>query len=147
MIKGRSYLLVDSKVAPQVFNKVIRAKRLLSTGQAKSASEAAVMSGISRSVFYKYRDTVFAFDSDFSGEIATINALLDDRPGVLSGFITKLYDCGANILTVNQNIPVNGIANVTVSIRVNGLKKGLDELLASLSLTDGIMKLEPVSLS
>lgn len=99
------FLLVDESVLPEVFAKVVEAKDLLRSGRASTAAQAARLAGISRTAFYKYRDAVFSYDAGKSGGIVTVHLILQDNPGVLSALLAAFADAGANILTVNQNIP------------------------------------------
>lgn len=137
-------VLIDSGVLPEVFLRTLEAKRLLAAGEAKNSSEAARMAGISRSAFYKYKDSVFRYSKEGPGQMITIIARLSDRPGVLSHLITELYQVGANILTVNQNIPVDGIALVSISVRIENLTLDLDDLFRSLRKIDGIETIERI---
>lgn len=139
-----SYLVVEGKALPEVFQKVLRANALLESGEASSASEAVRMAGISRSVYYKYRDAVFPYTRQDSTGILTIQAVLTDRPGVLVSVLTVFYRAGANILTVSQNIPVRGRAFVTISARTDRMEFSPDQLLESLKLVDGVVKIESI---
>lgn len=103
-------LLVDSGAVPEVFVRVVEAKRYLQSGEADTAAEAARMAGISRSAYYKYKEAVFPYDEERTGHILTVHLLLRDRPGMLSAVLTAFAEAGANILTVNQNIPAGGTA-------------------------------------
>ncbi len=139
------YLLVDTKVLPEVFSKVMLAKRLLARGKAKNSSEAAKMAGISRSAYYKYKDSVHAPQTAVSDNITTYYAVLEDIPGVLSSFITELYKAGANILTVNQNIPVDGVAPVSISARTNHLQMDEDEFVSYLTGLSGVVEVKKLT--
>lgn len=139
------YLLVESDVLPEVFLRVIEAKRLLSSGRARSVNEAAKLAGLSRSAFYKYKDRVHPFNNKAGGRIITLHAMLRDAPGVLSELIGLLYRCGANILTINQNIPIGGVAPVSVTARIDGLQVPLDEMLERMHTVDGAENIEVVS--
>jgi len=139
------FLLVDSRVLPDVFYKVVYAKRLLAKGKARSSSEAAKMADISRSAFYKYKDCVFPYESKMGDSIATFSATLEDEPGVLASLIAELYRVGANILTVNQNIPVDGVAPVTISCRTMGVVMGDDELIAVLRSIPGVVEVRKLN--
>jgi len=118
--KGSQMLLVDSSVLPEVFLRVVDAKRMLAVGRVRSLSEAAKEAGISRSALYKYKDCVFVHNEALDDKVITLSVNLEDRPGVLSGLINRLSELQANILTVNQNIPVDGVAPVTISARMPG---------------------------
>lgn len=133
------YLLIDTDVLPDVFIKVVNAKALLANGSAKTASQAAQMAGLSRSAFYKYKDSVFAQTTSSAGSMLTLTATLQDEPGVLSRLIGELYEAGVNILTINQNIPVDGVALVSVSARGDALRMELGDLLAHLKSVQGIV--------
>lgn len=112
---ANEFLLVRSDALPEIFRKVAEAKRLLLTHQVPSASAAAAQAGISRSAFYKYRDAVITDQTEPDRTVINVQVCLRDIPGALSGFVSAFSDTGANILTVNQNIPINGVAMVSVS--------------------------------
>ena len=132
-------LVVEAKVLPEVFSRVIEAKTLLAQGKAKSSSQAAQLAGISRSAFYKYRDSVFAYEDVSTQKIATISASLADEPGVLSAMLSILSGSGANILTINQNIPTDGVAPVAVSIRCDRLDRQPGALLEQIRSLSGVV--------
>lgn len=139
------YLLVDSKVLPQAFIKVVQAKQLVAQGKVKNLSEAAKAVGISRSAFYKYRDCVFTPQNTSARQIATLSAELVDEPGVLSELLATLFRSGANILTINQNIPVDKVAPVSISMRTDSLTLTIADLTAELSALYGVVSLRILS--
>ncbi len=132
------YLLVETKVLPEVFIKVVQAKRLLAQGKAANLSEAAKLAGISRSALYKYKDSVHSYDESISKRTITLSATLEDRPGVLSALLSELYQVGANILTVNQNIPSDGVAHVSVSLSADPASCQ-DEMIAQAAKLPGVV--------
>ena len=140
-MKNTPYLLVESKVLPDVFIKVIQAKRLLARGQAQTMSQAAQMAGISRSAFYKYKDSVFTYENDSTSRIATLYCELVHEPGVLSSMLSRLSENGANIITINQNIPVDGVAPVSVSLRTEQLQISEGELIDRIRELYGVVTL------
>ena len=144
-MKNTSYLLVEQDVLPEVFTKVLQAKQLLLNGEASSTSEAVRMAGISRSVFYKYKDAVYPYHGKAEKQIVTIQVVLYDRPGVLMAVISAFYNEGANILTINQNIPVNGTALVSISCQVDHLKGSMDDLLLHLKQVSGVQRIEHIT--
>ncbi len=139
-----SYLVIDEKVLPEVYQKVVLAASLLESGQAASTSEAVKLAGISRSVYYKYKDAVFPYAKKEERGILTVQAMLTDKPGVLVGLLTVFYEAGANILTVNQNIPVKGRAFVSVSARVGKMQLSPGALLEKLRDLSGVIKIDSI---
>jgi chorismate mutase len=133
------YLVIESDVLPKVFVSVAYAKQLLESGEADSISQAAKAAGISRSAVYKYKDAVFPYERKSAGKIASLYLLLRDKPGVLSGVIGTLYEYGSNILTINQSIPVDGVAAVSISASV-GMAGNDMELLGALKILEGVVE-------
>lgn len=142
-MKDSNLLLVKTDALPEVFSKVVKAKYLLSSKKAKSASEAARMCGISRSAFYKYKDSVFSFNEQNLGGVVNLAAVLEDKAGMLSEFILLLRKMGANILTINQGMPSGGVASVTVSYRADP-KSNVDKILKGLSEIEGVVSVRQV---
>ena len=136
------YYIVEASALPEVFVKVAEAKRLLSTGEAATVNEATRMMDISRSAFYKYRDSVLPFQNMKQGRIITFQFLLHDEPGVLSAILTSFAQQDANILTINSIIPTNGCALVTISAETTDVPVSLEELLHQLGTTPGVIKAE-----
>lgn len=136
------YYIVEASALPEVFLKVAEAKRLLSTGEATTVNEATRMTDISRSAFYKYRDTVLPFQNMMTGRIITYQILLHDEPGRLSEILGLFAAARANIMTINSIVPTNGTAVVTISAETMDLTVPLEELLHSLEHTPGVVKAE-----
>lgn len=142
MAKVSKYYIVEASALPEVFLKVAEAKQLLSTGKAATVNEATRLTGISRSAFYKYRDSVLPFQNMMTGRIITFQFLLHDQPGTLSKILNTLAERRANIQTINSIIPSNGCALVTISAETMDLTVPLEELLRELSQTPGVIKAE-----
>ena len=136
------YYIVEASALPEVFLKVAEAKRLLSTGEAATVNEATRMTDISRSAFYKYRDSVMPFQNMMNGRIITFQLLLHDQPGMLSEILTIFADRKANIMTINSIVPTNGTAVVTISAETMDLTVELEELLRQLRVSPGVIKAE-----
>ena len=132
------YYLVNSAILPEVYSKVIEAKNYIATGEADSTSQAIKMAGISRSAYYKYKDAIFEYNSEQSDETVTINAKLKDHAGVLSALMSELYRAGANILSINQSVPVNSVADVSVTIRATEMTISQDKLIENLKSINGV---------
>ena len=136
------YYLVEASVLPEIFAKVIEAKELLETGQVRTVADAVARVDIRRSAFYKYKDFVSPFQDMSRGHLVTFNLELLDRQGVLSSVLAIFAENGANILTINQSIPTNGCAAVTISAETSDMRESLEELIASAAETAGVVKFE-----
>lgn len=141
-----TFILVDKSVVPEVFVKVVEAKQNLASGRFKTIIEALNDAKISRSAFYKYKNYVFAHSKFDTEQIVTLFFTLDDVAGILSDILILLSSAGANILTINQNIPVNHIANVTISMRTEEMTESLDAMIEKLKGVDGVNKLDILSM-
>ena len=142
MANSPEYYIVEASALPEVFLKVAEAKRLLTTGEAATVNEAARITGISRSAFYKYRDTVRPFQNMMTGRIITFQLLLHDEPGMLSNILGLFASTRANIMTINSIVPTNGCAVVTISAETMDLTVQLEDLLRQLRQTAGVIKAE-----
>ena len=112
------YFVVKQKAVPEVLSKVVEAKRLLESERVSTVQEATDRVGISRSSFYKYKDDVFPFHDNAKGKTITFMIQMDDEPGLLSDVLHIVADYQANILTIHQSIPINGIASLTLSVEI-----------------------------
>ena len=136
------YYIVEASALPEVFLKVAEAKRLLSTGEASTVNDAARITGISRSAFYKYRDAILPFQNMMTGRIITFQFMLHDQQGVLSQMLNVFAHRQANILTINSIVPTNGCALVTISAETNNVTVPLEDLLHEIGAMPGVIKAE-----
>lgn len=142
MANTPKYYIVEASALPEVFLKVAEAKRLLSTGEASTVNDAARMTDISRSAFYKYRDAILPFQNMMVGRVITFQFLLHDEKGLLSSMLTIFAEHKANIQTINSIMPTNGSAIVTITAETTDLTVPLEELLRLLRLHSGVIKAE-----
>lgn len=132
------YLLVDKEILPECYLKVMEAKELLLSGKAKDITEASKIIGIARSTYYKYKDYVFAPNSDTECRKAVISFTLYHKSGILSLVLNELSEKGVNILTITQNLPVNQRANVVISMDVSHVEGDISVLLDAIGTIDGV---------
>ena len=142
MSKEVKYYIVAANALPEVFIKVAEAKRMMQTGEADTVGDATKKAGISRSAFYKYKDSVQPFNDMKAEHIITFYGMLKDNTGVLSRVLGIFASSGANILTINQSIPTNGCAAVTISAETSDMAESLETLLAEASALEGVVKFE-----
>ena len=142
MEKTPQYYIVEASALPEIFRKVAEAKRMLETGETDKVNEAAKAVGISRSAFYKYRDTIAPFQNMMAGRIITFQLMLKHKAGILSEILSIFANCGANILTINQTIPTNGCAGVTVTAETSEMHESLEEMMTEITAAEGVLKFE-----
>ena len=138
MAEKTKYFVLKKKAVPEVLLKVVEAKRLLDSGKAASVQEAAENVGISRSSFYKYKDDIFPFHDNAKGKTITMVIQLDDEPELLSVVLRIVADYHANILTIHQSIPVNGIASLTLSVDVLNETGDISQMVDTIEEQQGI---------
>ena len=132
------YYVVKQKAVPEVLLKVVEAKRLLESEKVATVQEAVDMVDISRSSFYKYKDDIFPFHDDAQGRTITLTFQMDDEPGLLSDVLKIIADFKANILTIHQSIPINGIASLSISVQVLAQTGDVSEMIATMETWKGV---------
>lgn len=133
-----NYVLVNADILPEVYSKVLEAKNYLASGEAQSATQAAKMAGISRSAYYKYKDGVFEYNPENAEEIETLSLTLVDTKGVLSAVVNEIFLVDANVLSINQEVPQNGIAKVSLTMRIAEMSVSVEELIEKLKAVNGV---------
>jgi chorismate mutase len=118
MGEENKYYLIKKRAVPEVLLKVVEAKRLLESERALTIQEATERVDLSRSSFYKYKDDIFPFHENVKGKTITFVLQMDDQPGILSNVIKCIATYHANILTIHQTIPINGVASLTLSVEI-----------------------------
>ena len=138
MEKSDVYYVVKKKAVPEVLLKVVKAKKLLETGEMETVQEAAEEVGISRSSYYKYKDDIFPFQEHLKGKIITWTFQIDDTPGLLSHVLRILADFGVNILTIHQSIPIDGVASLSLSVQMLKETEDISEMVSSIERQKGV---------
>lgn len=138
MVETTGYFVVKQKAVPEVLLKVVEAKRLLETEKVMTIQEAVDKVGISRSSFYKYKDDIFQFHDNSQGTTLTLTFQMDDEPGLLSDVLKIIAEFGANILTIHQSIPINGIASLSLSIQVLPTTGDISRMLETMEQQSGV---------
>ena len=134
---NNKYYLIKKKAVPEVLLKVIEAKRILESERGITIQEATERVGLSRSSFYKYKEDIFPFHENIKGMTVTFMVQMDDQPGKLSNLLKLIADYDANILTIHQTIPINGVASLTLSVQMP-VAGDIAEMIDELESTDGV---------
>jgi len=147
MKNNRQFYIVSEEILPEAVVKTALVKEILAKGEAETINQAVDIVGLSRSAFYKYRDGIFPFYQERKEKIVTLNMILDHRSGVLSGVINTIAEFQGNILTINQGLPLQGMANVTVSLETAQMQVNIPDLLNCFLAIPGVLKAELVGQS
>ena len=142
MMEKNTFYLVREEILPEAIKKTIKVKEILKRGEARTINEAVEKMGLSRSAYYKYKDFVFPFYEASKEKIVSLSILLDHKQGVLSRLLNTIAGDGGSVLTINQGIPLQGVANATISIETKDLAIDLEALLDKLRMVDGVKRLE-----
>ena len=140
------FLLVDKAILPSYYEKVIEAKALLSSGAVKDVSEAAKAVGISRSTYYKYKDYIFPIGEGAGERKAVVSMTLSHKAGLLGEVLGELSTQGVNILTINQNPPVNSRAHVVISMDISAVVGEGETLISSLGKINGVSHVKLIAI-
>lgn len=138
MQESTKYFVVKQKAVPEVLLKVVEAKRLLESGKVMSVQDAVEQVGISRSSFYKYKDDIFQFHDNSQGTTITLTFQMEDEPGILSDVLKIIADFGANILTIHQSIPINGVASLSLSVQVLPTTGNISSMIEDMEARKGV---------
>ncbi len=136
------YFIVESSLLPEVFLKVAQVNRCLQSGEIRTVGEATQKVGLSRSAYYKYKDGIKPLFEASTQRIITFSLMVSDEAGVLSDILAVFARSGANILTINQSIPVNGQAVVTIGARTGSINQSVEQMMSEISGIPGVARME-----
>ncbi|MFC0212578.1 ACT domain-containing protein [Paenibacillus chartarius] len=134
------FYLIREDILPEGVLKAAQAKELLARGEANTIHDAVELVGLSRSAYYKYKDGIFPYSKVERERLATISMDLEHRSGILSKVLALIAGLEGNVLTIHQTIPLQGMANVVISVDTSGMEGGLDDLLSLLLKQDGVKR-------
>lgn len=140
------YLIINTKILPEVFEKVVQAKELLRTGKCKDITEVVKVVGISRSSYYKYKDFVFSVSEGTHVQKATIGFLLSHKAGTLSRILDRIAQVNGNILTINQDIPVNNAASVSITFDISNMEIDLDSFINEVKEMNDVVRVRLIAM-
>lgn len=143
---GNKYLIVDKSIVPDYFEKVIEARNMLRDGKCTNVSEAVKKVGISRSTFYKYKDFVFLPSDNNIGRKALISLMLKDKRGALCEILNSLSTFECNIITINQNIPINNVASIIISMDISEAILPIEDIISKLKEIENVVSSKLIAL-
>ncbi|MFC4409909.1 ACT domain-containing protein [Chungangia koreensis] len=144
-ISDQRYFLVREDVLTEAMQKTLEAKKLLQSGAANTIWDAVKEVDLSRSAFYKYRDAVFPFHTIVRERIITVFLQLEDTKGALARILNLVAEAHCSVLTIHQTIPVQGRANVTLSLDATAMSMELNEFIYQMNRLDFVESAEVTS--
>ena len=144
--KKDKFYLVQEDILPEAIKKTIKVKEILKLGEVKTINEAVEKMDLSRSAYYKYKDYVFSLSESTLTKKATIHFMLKHEKGILASILQILADSKANILTINQNIPIHNTADLSITFDMKNMDIQIEEILEEISALDGVVNVEIIAL-
>ncbi len=135
------FYIVRGRAVPDVLRGVARANQYLASGKARTVNEAAELAGISRSSYYKFKDDIEEFHDSMSGMNVTLTCEINDETGLLAGLLGIISGCRANILTIHQSIPINGVADLSISLQIRDNTEDISQMIRKLEALDGVRRI------
>ncbi|MNP33429.1 hypothetical protein D3C76_1266680 [compost metagenome] len=99
---------------------------------------------MSRSAFYKYKDGIHLINHLERERIVTISIDLVHRSGMLSKVLSLVASLGGNVLTMHQSIPLQGIANVVISVEISKISEELGDMLDGIKSVPGVKRVHMI---
>ena len=141
MSESTEYYIVRARAVPEVLRGVARANQLLASGKVRTVNEAAALAGISRSSYYKFKDDIEEFHDSMSGMNITIFCEINDETGILASLLGIISGCNANILTIHQSIPINGVADLSISLQIRDNTEDISQMIRKIEALGGVRKI------
>ena len=141
MSESTEYYIVRARSVPEVLRGVARANQLLASGKVRTVNEAAELAGISRSSYYKFKDDIEEFHDSMSGMNITLFCEINDETGILASLLGIISDCNANILTIHQSIPINGVADLSISLQIRDNTEDISQMIRKIEALGGVRKI------
>ena len=141
MSESTEYYIVRARAVPEVLRGVARANQLLASGKVRTVNEAAELSGISRSSYYKFKDDIEEFHDSISGMNITLFCEINDETGILASLLGIISGCNANILTIHQSIPINGVADLSISLQIRDNTEDISQMIRKIEALGGVRKI------
>lgn len=139
-MKNNEYLIVHKSILPEYYDQVINARELI-VERDYSVTEACKLNNISRSTYYKYKDYIFNLNKDSSNKIL-FNIKTIDEKGILSSILKVITESNGNVITINQDHPIDGSAIINVLIDTNDLSISIDELKNKINIIKGVKSID-----
>jgi len=138
-MNDKTFYIISQDILTDGMKKTLKAKELLENNQASTISQATQMVGLSRPSFYRYKDNIYKTMPKLSN-IVSIYLFILDHSGVLSNVLNTISHSNANILTINQEIPLGQNARVSLYIKTKHMNIEIHHLINQLNSLEGVIE-------
>lgn len=141
------YYIMREDVLPEAVQKTIKMKKALEENQDLSILEASKQFDLSRSAFYKYKDTIFPIQDFQKDSILSMSVTVNDIPGILGNILQVINEEQCSVITIHQTVPINRIATIVFSLSINVNITGMDKLKTKLEALKNVKKVKVIGFS
>ena len=128
MDKEKVYYIIREDVLPEAVKKTLIMKKALEENPKLSIFEASKRFDLSRSAFYKYKDTIFPIRDIQRQSILSLSIDVDDIPGILGKILRIVNDEKCSVLTIHQTVPINARATIIISLEIDAEHTNIEKL-------------------
>ena len=144
----RKFYLIREDVLPESVVKTLKVKDALKNNPELSIYDAVKQFNLSRSAFYKYRETIFPVDEKLLDHREfTLILYVNDIVGMLAQVLNTISQLQLSVLTIHQSVPMNDKATITLSLNASSSDLMIDDVVIALREIEHVSKVELISMS
>lgn len=145
---NRKFYLIREDVLPESVIKTLKVKDALKNNSNLSIYDAVKQFNLSRSAFYKYRETIFPVDEKILDQREfTLILYVNDIVGMLAQVLNAISQLQLSVLTIHQSVPIEDKATITLSLNARNSNLSIDEVIESLREINHVTKVDLISMT
>ena len=145
---NRKFYLIREDVLPESVIKTLKVKDALKNNSNLSIYDAVKQFNLSRSAFYKYRETIFPVDEKILDQREfTLILYVNDIVGMLAQVLNAISQLQLSVLTIHQSVPIEDKATITLSLNARNSNLFIDEVIESLREINHVTKVDLISMT
>ena len=145
---NRKFYLIREDVLPESVIKTLKVKDALKNNSNLSIYDAVKQFNLSRSAFYKYRETIFPVDEKILDQREfTLMLYVNDIVGMLAQVLNAISQLKLSVLTIHQSVPIEDKATITLSLNARNSNLSIDEVIESLREINHVTKVDLISMT
>lgn len=145
---NRKFYLIREDVLPESVIKTLKVKDALKNNSNLSIYDVVKQFNLSRSAFYKYRETIFPVDEKILDQREfTLILYVNDIVGMLAQVLNAISQLQLSVLTIHQSVPIEDKATITLSLNARNSNLSIDEVIESLREINHVTKVDLISMT